>query len=120
MMPKCNASGEYHTSTSVRSLARWLSTGRYSENPDRRVAFAQTGSSRRPSIVTGSSSRGIENAGAPTPSTTAWDGAAGAASDAACAKANKNRAVDVITSQTAYRAALRLARYASAPDTAQS
>src|SRR6185436_10567103 len=102
MMPKCSASGEYQTSTSVRSLARWPSTRRYSEKPDKRVAFAHAGSSRRPSIVTDSSSRGIENDGAPAPSTTtcAADGAV-EEGGALCARASKNRTVDVITSQTA-------------------
>ena len=69
MMPTWRAFGEYQMSTSVRSLAGWLSTGWYSENPPRRVAFDHAGSSRRPSMTAVSSMRGTQNDGEPLPST---------------------------------------------------
>ena len=71
MTPTCRAFGENQMSTSVRSLAGRLSAGWYSENPPRRVAFAHTGSSSRPSMTASASMRGTVNDGEPLPSTTA-------------------------------------------------
>ncbi len=75
-MPKWMASGEYQTSTSVRSTAGRPSAGSSCEKPVSRTASAQAGSSSTPSTTVVASMRGTVTSGRPRPSTICGDATA--------------------------------------------